>query len=472
MQRRASCIADSPTKPTRSELQIDGANAYPPTQAFFINAGAAGFAALTSHLHGRQDHRQRRDPRDGSARQVRERDLSAQPDQLRDLRLRGVTDDRTITQDHDGHISWVTDTFKSTDSKAHSVDLLWGNNQQFFGPSGDSSQIEYEFPGESGFSTHATGTTVSLPHSAGTILLRMHGAADGAVGTGQGGSSTTGPQPAAKFTSVTTLGSEFTLHQSGNVPAGGIDEVPLCLRARLPGRPGRHACVNRAKTLPEQGRGLEIWEGQGQGDEFATRDSVRQDLHPRLRIRDGGDPQGEGRQGLEVLGLVGGVQRKTQLQGHRERRRLGKGEVRPSQRLTRGSNAQGPTGGVNPSRVEGPNPVAMRPDRCHDAGMPTCIACGQDNPKSRASASRAGLRSPRRRRIARSGGSSASSSSTSSASRRAPSSSTPEDVRAILTPYHGTVRDELESFGGVVEKFVGDAVMAVFGAPTAHGDDP
>ncbi|MFL5958843.1 MAG: ATP-binding protein [Gaiellaceae bacterium] len=48
----------------------------------------------------------------------------------------------------------------------------------------------------------------------------------------------------------------------------------------------------------------------------------------------------------------------------------------------------------------------------------------------------------------------------------------PEDVQAILTPYHGTVRDELESFGGVVEKFVGDAVMAVFGAPTAHGDDP
>ncbi len=48
----------------------------------------------------------------------------------------------------------------------------------------------------------------------------------------------------------------------------------------------------------------------------------------------------------------------------------------------------------------------------------------------------------------------------------------PEDVRAILTPYHATVRAEIESFGGLVEKFVGDAVMAVFGAPTAHGDDP
>src|SRR2546423_1282331 len=47
----------------------------------------------------------------------------------------------------------------------------------------------------------------------------------------------------------------------------------------------------------------------------------------------------------------------------------------------------------------------------------------------------------------------------------------PEDVRAILAPYHETVRREIESFGGVVEKFVGDAVMSVFGAPMAYGDD-
>ena len=48
----------------------------------------------------------------------------------------------------------------------------------------------------------------------------------------------------------------------------------------------------------------------------------------------------------------------------------------------------------------------------------------------------------------------------------------PEDVRAILAPYHDRVRDEIESFGGVVEKFIGDAVVGVFGAPTAFGDDP
>src|SRR3989442_14594515 len=48
----------------------------------------------------------------------------------------------------------------------------------------------------------------------------------------------------------------------------------------------------------------------------------------------------------------------------------------------------------------------------------------------------------------------------------------PEDVRAIQTPYFQRVRAEIEACGGTVEKFIGDAVMAVFGAPVAHGDDP
>ncbi len=48
----------------------------------------------------------------------------------------------------------------------------------------------------------------------------------------------------------------------------------------------------------------------------------------------------------------------------------------------------------------------------------------------------------------------------------------PEDVEAILRPYHERLRFELERFGGTVEKFIGDAVMALFGAPVAHEDDP
>src|ERR687895_1225912 len=48
----------------------------------------------------------------------------------------------------------------------------------------------------------------------------------------------------------------------------------------------------------------------------------------------------------------------------------------------------------------------------------------------------------------------------------------PEDVRALLGPYWERLREELERFGGTVEKFIGDAVVALFGAPVAHEDDP
>src|ERR671930_54901 len=48
----------------------------------------------------------------------------------------------------------------------------------------------------------------------------------------------------------------------------------------------------------------------------------------------------------------------------------------------------------------------------------------------------------------------------------------PEDVRGVLSPYHAHLRAQLERRGGTVEKFIGDAVMAVFGAPAAHEDDP
>ncbi len=47
----------------------------------------------------------------------------------------------------------------------------------------------------------------------------------------------------------------------------------------------------------------------------------------------------------------------------------------------------------------------------------------------------------------------------------------PEDVRARLRPYHQLLKREIERYGGTVEKFVGDAVMAVFGAPISHEDD-
>src|ERR1700682_3036458 len=48
----------------------------------------------------------------------------------------------------------------------------------------------------------------------------------------------------------------------------------------------------------------------------------------------------------------------------------------------------------------------------------------------------------------------------------------PEEMRRLLTRDYAIARDCVTQHGGTVEKFLGDAVMAVFGLPPAHGDDP
>src|SRR5262245_41008354 len=50
-------------------------------------------------------------------------------------------------------------------------------------------------------------------------------------------------------------------------------------------------------------------------------------------------------------------------------------------------------------------------------------------------------------------------------------STDPEALRALLARYFERMRGIVESHGGTVEKFIGDAVMAVFGVPVAHEDD-
>jgi class 3 adenylate cyclase/tetratricopeptide (TPR) repeat protein len=48
----------------------------------------------------------------------------------------------------------------------------------------------------------------------------------------------------------------------------------------------------------------------------------------------------------------------------------------------------------------------------------------------------------------------------------------PEDVNTMLDAYSAMVRAQIENHGGVVQKFIGDAVVGVFGVPAAHEDDP
>ena len=47
----------------------------------------------------------------------------------------------------------------------------------------------------------------------------------------------------------------------------------------------------------------------------------------------------------------------------------------------------------------------------------------------------------------------------------------PEEVRELLRAYFAVARTVVGRYGGTIEKFIGDAVMAVWGVPVAHEDD-
>src|SRR5260221_3563271 len=47
----------------------------------------------------------------------------------------------------------------------------------------------------------------------------------------------------------------------------------------------------------------------------------------------------------------------------------------------------------------------------------------------------------------------------------------PEDMRAILAGYVSLMTEQIRRHGGTVEQYIGDPVVAIFGAPIAHGDD-
>ncbi len=104
--------------------------------------------------------------------------------------------------------------------------------------------------------------------------------------------------------------------------------------------------------------------------------------------------------------------------------------------------------------------------------MATCASCGTENPEgarfcySCGSAIGASLEPARESRKTVTVLFIDAVSSTSLGERM-----DPESMRAVMTRYFDAMREAIESHGGAVEKFIGDAVMAIFGVPTVHEDD-
>ena len=131
--------------------------------------------------------------------------------------------------------------------------------------------------------------------------------------------------------------------------------------------------------------------------------------------------------------------------------------------------------------MECATPLAAACPNCGAANLPAakfCSECATPLSAARTAAATPARRArhrprrePRPREPSPSAGSSPSCSPTSSASRRSPRSATPRTCARLLTRYFDLARDVIERYGGTVEKFIGDAVMAVWGAPIAHEDD-
>jgi hypothetical protein len=206
---------------TRSEIQVDGANAYGPEEAHRVNAAATGLPAVTVS--------QSLDKKTGdfviheSDPFVKCADATYPPTTVTCTSFvkTGVTDHRTITQNTDGLVVWITDVFTSTDKKSHKLDLLWENDNHFHGTTGDSTQIEYKFPGHKSYALSTLTENVKLPAKPGTILLRMKGSADGDKNTGRGAIIYDTSSRNAVFAYDQSDWSGFELHQKTTVPAGG-----------------------------------------------------------------------------------------------------------------------------------------------------------------------------------------------------------------------------------------------------------
>jgi hypothetical protein len=207
--------------PTRSQIQVDGVDAYTPGAAATVNSQAGNFPATTYNVS--QDASNGDTTITESEEIVKCTDTTFPPNNTKCATFvdTGVTLDRTIVQDHDGHLATVTDDWASTDASTHSLDLLPENDQDFHDVSGSAAGVAYEFPGETGYSTHAPGDVVNFGGgSPGAVFIKQQSSPDDATGDGQGAIIFDRPANPATFINKGVINA-FNFHQTGTVPDTG-----------------------------------------------------------------------------------------------------------------------------------------------------------------------------------------------------------------------------------------------------------
>jgi Glucodextranase, domain B/PASTA domain len=214
----------------RSEVVIDGRNAYDPASAQGLIARTSGLDNGSQDLPGFPKSMNVSVDFDPSSGQVSSRLVESWvschgTDPYKPLTTAacpsfddtGVTLTRVITTSDGGRVMTLTDTWSSKDGNSHSLDLLYDDYAGVFGNA--DGERGWQFPGQSGFTQYAADASVPAPASApDSILVRTNvSAADGDPNEGFG-AITFGHTPAGlRFAGPSELEEDQLL----TVPAGG-----------------------------------------------------------------------------------------------------------------------------------------------------------------------------------------------------------------------------------------------------------
>lgn len=212
---------------SRSEIQVDGVNAYLPASARDINEEGLGLPGVVWKYH--------QNPFDGdlTVEEVEALETcngSAFPpteESCDEFIPSGVVDNRTIETNEEGRLVTITDHYSSSDHVAHTIDTLNQQDAIFGLPLGRQEPLGFRFPGESGYSTHSVGDVVSLPGASGAnvIYIRRENTPDGDKSTGRGAIVYDRPASSATFNLEDNGEVGFYLHQTATVPASGVTTV-------------------------------------------------------------------------------------------------------------------------------------------------------------------------------------------------------------------------------------------------------